>query len=293
MARLFAAAVVIFAFLPALASEPGQPLDCSDWVFLQSGYTCHMILGSGSPPIEMPRGAGSQFDNQGRLFRVTVRPVGDCGTASEGQFRTQLEWLNGGTWSVLAYVQDRCAQGHRGDDLKPLNVIGGVGDLAFDSQNGRMVVPLVDSCVYEPCDACPPGTGLYWLAAFDGFATLFDILQTFTPCASSLSFRIPYMPDGLAAADHFDTYWGDLANPIDFSQAHPLQCNYPGSPPHVGDYLTVIDPLPNPSAGHGYYYVTAATYQGQTRYGRKASGGRLSGRDPAALRACVQPKTNR
>ena len=37
---------------------------------------------------------------------------------------------------------------------------------------------------------------------------------------------------------------------------------YPASPPHAGDYLTVSDPLPNPAVGHGYYYVTAATYQG-------------------------------
>ena len=31
MARLFAAAVVLVVVFPALASEPGQPLDCSDW----------------------------------------------------------------------------------------------------------------------------------------------------------------------------------------------------------------------------------------------------------------------
>ena len=30
MTRLSAAAVLFFAVLPVLASEPGQPLDCSD-----------------------------------------------------------------------------------------------------------------------------------------------------------------------------------------------------------------------------------------------------------------------
>ena len=58
------------------------------------------------------------------------------------------------------------------------------------------------------------------------------------------------------------------------------------SPPSVGDYLTVADPLPAPSPGHGRYYVTAVNYQGQTRYGRKASGGVLSGRDPGVLPGC-------
>ena len=36
----------------------------------------------------------------------------------------------------------------------------------------------------------------------------------------------------------------------------------------------------------GVYYVTAATYQGATRYGRKTTAGHLSGRDPAVLPTC-------
>ena len=63
---------------------------------------------------------------------------------------------------------------------------------------------------------------------------------------------------------------------------------YPDMPPSVGDYLTVADTLPTPSPGQGYYYVTAATFQGETRYGRKAEGGQLSGRDPAVLPGCVE-----
>ena len=97
------------------------------------------------------------------------------------------------------------------------------------------------------------------------------------------------MPDGLKSADHFDTYTGSLTKPIDFTQAQPLQCAYPLTAPHVGDYLTIADPLPDPTPGSGRYYITAATYQGQTRYGRKATNGQLSGRDPALLPACVAP----
>ena len=57
--------------------------------------------------------------------------------------------------------------------------------------------------------------------------------------------------------------------------------------PHVGDYLTVADTLSDPAPGTGRYYVTAATYQGATRYGRKATAGHLSGRDPAGLAGCA------
>ena len=56
--------------------------------------------------------------------------------------------------------------------------------------------------------------------------------------------------------------------------------------------LTIADTLPNPPAGTGRYYITAATYQGQTRYGRKRQGTVMSGRDPALLPVCVQPEAN-
>ena len=52
--------------------------------------------------------------------------------------------------------------------------------------------------------------------------------------------------------------------------------------------FTVADTLPTPGSNQGYYYVTAVTYQGETRYGRKGSSGVLSGRDPAMLPECVQ-----
>ena len=169
------------------------------------------------------------------------------------------------------------------------------GSLTFDATNGRLLIPLKSYCyptVFN-CNPCPCPMdeqygGGWWIAAIDGFTSLYEVRQSYTP-EGFLGFRVPAVPEGMGGADYFDTYWGDLANPIDFTQAQPLQCNYPASPPHVGDYLTVADPLPNPEAGHGYYYVTAATYQGQTRYGRRASGGRLSGRDPALLPACIQP----
>ncbi len=100
--------------------------------------------------------------------------------------------------------------------------------------------------------------------------------------------RVPYMPEGFPAADWFDTYYGDLASVGDWSQAQPLECEYPASMPSVGDYLTVSDPLSNPAPGQGRYYVTAVNYQGQRRYGRKAMDGVLSGRNPALLPACAK-----
>jgi len=42
----------------------------------------------------------------------------------------------------------------------------------------------------------------------------------------------------------------------------------------------------SPAPGQGIYYVTSATYQGATRYGRKTTAGHLTGRDPALLPVC-------
>ena len=62
-----------------------------------------------------------------------------------------------------------------------------------------------------------------------------------------------------------------------------------GTTPLIECRLSVADNLPTPAAGQGYYYVTAVTHQGQTRYGRQVGGGVLSGRDPAVLPECLIP----
>ncbi len=32
--------VVVVLSLPTSASNPGEPLDCSDWVFVEPGFSC-------------------------------------------------------------------------------------------------------------------------------------------------------------------------------------------------------------------------------------------------------------
>src|SRR5260221_5943665 len=59
---------------------------------------------------------------------------------------------------------------------------------------------------------------------------------------------------------------------------------HPAAAPHVGDYLTVADTVPTPAPGQGIYYITSATYQGATRYGRKTTAGHLAG----AIRHCCR-----
>jgi hypothetical protein len=260
--------------MPALASSPGEPLDCSDWVFLEPGLSCGNF--HAYPSYVIGLGPYRVFDNKRNLYRLRDVPMMPCGATAPSRVEIQRT-TTGMEWSTVAYIESRC------NDPASSNVDGVYSNngLLFDPPTGRLLADLTLS-----------GGSMYdtagWVPVISGFATLFDILQTYESTAGPISFRVPDMPEGFQYADHFDTYYGDLATVGDWSQAKPLQCDYPASPPAVGDYLTVEDMSPPLESGQGRYYVTAVTYQGQTRYGRKSSGGVLTGRDPAVLPVCDQ-----
>lgn len=287
MPRVLAVLAFLVPYLaPVTASEPGQPLDCSDWVFLEPGHSCMAWApygcgdASGSfchpaPPIN-----NSAFDNTGAQYRYERVFLRDdvCGPLNQ----IRILRYDGQAASVLAHLDERCLDGNTRDLAEQPEGFY----IDFDEMNGRLFVWVKSRCFNntQPV-ACTYQSG-WWVAAIDGFATTFEILQTYEPASSSLSFRVPYMPEGLRAAEWFDTFYGDLATVGDWSQAQPLRCDYPLQQPAVGDYLTVEDGLPDPPPGSGYYFVTAATYNGETRYGRQSTAGILSGRPPAALPAC-------
>jgi len=291
MKRLASFLVAVAACSSAWASEPGQPLDCSDWVFLEPGLTCTTLIpypcdldGPGGDIFSdnCLRLGGASLDNTGRTFFIKHSSLGPaCGVGSSGLGLNRWELLfinDDGSESVFAHLDDRC-NGTTSTDYISSCVAG------FDPVRGVLNVGCLNG------SAAIPATNETYTAApqrmqISGFATLFEILQTYTPTADALGFRVPYMPEGFQYADYFDTYYGDLATVGDWSHAQPLQCEYPATPTSVGDYLTVADTLPNPAPGTGRYYVTAVTHQGQRRYGRKATNGVLSGRDPAVLPGC-------
>jgi hypothetical protein len=233
------------------------------------------------------------FDMSQRLIRTHVMIPEPQGRLYGGDLpQLEVPWIHGTDEGVVA----RAAPLHRrfwswAED--PSNV-------EFDPINGMLLVRVYDRVgCWNGGQPCPTQVSGSWVAAIHGFTTTFEVLQNYNPAqpnvgvatggpqAAQIGFRVPARPEGMAGADHFDTYWGPLAHPIDFTQAHALQCDYPATPPHFGDYLTVADTVPTPAPRHGVYYVTAATYQGVTRYGRKATATHLTGRDPALLPACT------
>ena len=296
------------ACLPATASDPGQPLDCSDWVFLEPGLSCSVVRAAPCGPFcgggsDVSPGNARAVDPLGNLYLTRrILQLDDCGTGGLARRRTEIRRMDStGTETVIAHIDDRCEDsGQYLEFLGPANPqIAEIdlwttysGFVQFDPNHGRLLIALRSEC-RDADGSCPsPYGGGFWIAGFDGFPTTFEVLQSYAPTSGPLSFRVPYMPEGFQSADYFDSYYGDLATIGDWSQAQPLKCGYPASHPTQGDYLEVADTLPGPEPGQGRYYVTAVTHQGQRRYGRKSAGGALSGRDPTVLPACVDPESN-
>src|SRR5437879_3672659 len=102
--------LVVAAFaLPALASQPGHPLDCSDWVFLQPGYSC---------TVEVPLGeCGNNLDcmtsetvvagNDGYRYSTSWDYVGPCNAYADIR-RVSIHRMRGSTDEVIAYIENRC-----------------------------------------------------------------------------------------------------------------------------------------------------------------------------------------
>lgn len=286
--------------VPTWASNPGGPMDCTDWIIVEPGLSCSELAPLGSLDDQAPwiqDGPNLVVDHLGRqiVVRFTL-PEGHPFTVALG--KVEIVRFDGLTEDVLAYVDDRQypTPGSDGrDHFRPLRQpqvtctepVGCRAPVAFDRLGGRLLIPANTFCTGLTNVACQvPHYDLWGLIAIDGFGPLLDIFQSYEPTTSSLTFTTPALPEGLGGADYFDTYTGDLATVGDWSQVQPLQCGYPANAPTVGDPFSVADTLPDPAPGTGRYYVTAVTYQGQIRYGRKAVNGVLSGRDPGVLPPC-------
>lgn len=315
-------AAVVFSISTALASEPAQPLTLDDWEVLDPSFSLHpwasAAVCASAAALQVPENR-PPFCSIGGLYEAPwwstrVNSIGNSVDAEGNNWtaRSQLArdavgnplmCLDTQRWrhevlrcstpdacTVIARVTDRCSEPPPG--LSSWTDRARILALWIDNSNGYLYIRYKSfrsvgaDGARSAIDEDRYGPNAWEVNRVEGLPTLFEILQTYTP-SSALSFRVPYMPEGFQAADYFDTYWGNLTHPIDFSQAQGLQCSYPASPPSVGDHLEVADTLPTPALGTGYYYITAVNYQGQTRYGRKAVNGVLSGRDPAVLSACT------
>src|SRR5262245_51386812 len=100
----------VFAVASAFASQPGQPLDCSDWVFLEAGLSC-------VPLVQFPgsydsntfgRGDRRVIDSTGALYTLR-QPVSSCSGCPYTCCGTNIELVrfDASGETVLAFIEDR------------------------------------------------------------------------------------------------------------------------------------------------------------------------------------------
>ena len=196
--RYTAGLFIVFALVPVLASNPGEPLDCDDWVFLEPGLSCSYRIprpcpsptGFGGNPVFACRSGNTIVtDNTGALYGVETISVRDasgefiecgCGTCGGGTthiVRLSLKRWNGVTEEVVAYLQSRCLSNSPalGDHLGSADV------LVFDEESGSILIPVKTTCSGHStlcASSYEEGSTLF---SIDGFATTFEILAGALP----------------------------------------------------------------------------------------------------------------
>jgi hypothetical protein len=179
----------------------------------------------------------------------------------------------GGTPTACRYPDAVCETGTRTYQVvRPLNMM-------IDAINGRMYLK-----VWSQMENTP---GTFFVVQISGLTSLLDIVPTFQPSTDTISWTTPKHPEALPAADRFQVFAGEIADLPDFGQAVTLSCSVPQDRvPQPGEFLSILDSLPDPPAGQAFYVVVGVEHAGQRRFGRQNIGGVQTGRNPAAFPSC-------
>jgi hypothetical protein len=241
--------------------------------------------------------SGDGFDATGAFYQIALRnATGDelnCPLAfgGSGPARVfEIERRDGNSVEVIARVPTHRNLGACGGTRPPecpfnqdyiqstvlLNMVG-------DAINGSLYLAVFSAL---SCQGASFQYG-YGIVKVGGLPTLLDIIPTFTPATGTLSWVTPKHPEALPTADRFQVFTGDLRDLPDFGRALPIDCSVPDAgAPRPGDFLSILDPLPDPPVGRGGYVIIGVEHAGQRRFGRQNIDGVLSGRNPAAFSPC-------
>ncbi len=175
MRMTFVSLLALLAVSPALASEPGKPLDCADWVITEPGIECSIVVAH--PCAGLCLGGSSPVtDNFGNLWAVRRTDLLENVCEWSCLRRSELLRKDGEEWKVIAYVDDRCAEPYA-DTAIPEGLV-------FDAISGKLFLRLHNAAVKADCS---PATGeaLYEaddsLIAFAPFTKLVDALPSVEP----------------------------------------------------------------------------------------------------------------
>src|SRR6185295_286715 len=123
--------------------------------------------------------------NDGAIFKTRLVSIEEnaCGTNS-GQARMEILELDHSTERVVAYVEGRCGSPGTMD----VSGTAGVQGVVFDQATGQLLVGLYSVC-FDPsstgnCTYNQSPDDARWLMALTGFATEFEILQSYIPTSN-------------------------------------------------------------------------------------------------------------
>lgn len=225
MARLFAAAVILVA-VPVLASEPGQPLDCSDWVFLVPGLHCEYAspwpCQDALPTSECVVSTASHAISNDS-YQLAVRAVAlptECPLSVHTFPMTRIELVrfDGISTQLLGYLSDRCNSPSNMDQVEVFDGFGysffNSNPILFDAVRGSLWTTTEVWCQGDG-GGCPYQTDCQTAGCIaplrvfriTGLTPLYEVQESYDPSMSNFGFRVPALPEGLDAVDHFDTYW--------------------------------------------------------------------------------------
>jgi hypothetical protein len=229
--------LVTLVFLLVSAHEVSARASALDTVqLLAPGLTAQLICTEPCPDIVLsPSGdivafpglqlAGGQgMDVLGAIYfrdEPTLYCTPERSATTSRMFRTRFD----GTGELLVVFPGRC--------LETTYEQYSIHIMTLDSISGRAVLYVKTWIrLLSTSDAIDSFAEVIEIS---GLPTLLDIILSYQP-PSTLSFNVPVRPEGLAGADSFSVYAGDLDTVSDLSQAVPLQCTVPdGRPPVPGE----------------------------------------------------------
>ena len=138
MHRFALIVAAILLCLPVQASDPGEPLDCSDWVILEPGISCSTIIPYPCP-LPSPQcytSSQTNIDNEGTAFYIDETLLGDGASSGCGHniYRRGLSRITPqGDITLIAYVDERC------NGLDEVDQIANLG-VGFDPYSGSLHV---------------------------------------------------------------------------------------------------------------------------------------------------------
>ena len=173
MSRLVIVCVGLLAVLlglPAAATEPGTPMDCTD-LLLAPGLTCSQFSDPGEGGFFRQNDA--VVDNDGRILeqgggsiRDVLGDLGRCGTSRVLDLGLVFHVGEGGVRTPILSVRGRCL------DAATSTVEGlRSASLLFDAVGGTLIVVLSSTCNSRG-DLCDGYGGGGWIARIDGLTPL-------------------------------------------------------------------------------------------------------------------------